>query len=199
MRGFTDRALILFSDLDEYLDRSDVYRQSYRKAVDNLVTYLKSAGISHDCLLTDRLACVFSFPHPRWIATGTREDMFFMHNFCDVPKHDAVPLKEELAAKVRKKFPIKRGLEPKERFDIVAKRVAMAERDIIASYNFVIVFGTAYSVKSKPNDGRAVLRINDRHFYTSMELSGSSVPINDFMQIPYANISLSEWGIYTNE
>ena len=70
------------------------------------------------------------------------------------------------------------------------------EKAIISTYAFVVVFGTEFRVKAKEGDGRAVLRINEKKFYTSMELSGESVSINDFLQIPYGNQCLSEWGKY---
>ena len=148
------------------------------------------------CLITDGLACSIPVPADKWLATGVREDMFFMVNYCGVPKYSVSPMPDSLSEQVRAKFPIKRGLTPKERFNIVSKRVNMAEKEIIKSYTFVIVFGKDFKVKSTANDGRAILRINERHFYTSMELSGSPVPINDFMQIPYANLCLSDWGKY---
>lgn len=197
MRGFTDKALILLSKADSFNECGSIYKYDYKVAVDNIIQYLDSMGISHDCLITDGLATNMNMHNPRWLATGAPEDMFFMRNFCGVPDYPVVDLDKDAVDLLRSKFAIKRGLSPEERFPIVSKRVKYVERSLIASYSFVVVFGTEFRVKSKEGDGRAVLRINEKKFYTSMELSGEQVPINDFLQIPYGNQCLSEWGKYS--
>ena len=196
MRGFTDTALILLSKPDSFEECGSIYKYDYKVAVDNIINYLDSMGISHDCLITDGLATNMNMHNPRWLATGAPEDMFFMRNFCGVPDYPVVDLDKDAVDLLRSKFEIKRGLSPEERFPIVSKRVKYMEKAIISTYAFVVVFGSEFRVKSKAGDGRAVLRINEKKFYTSMELSGESVSINDFLQIPYGNQCLSEWGKY---
>lgn len=196
MRGFTDRALVLLSNPHAYEECGSIYKYDYQKAIQNLVEYLEDVEIAHDCLLTDGLATHLDMHEPRWLATGAQEDMFFMRNYCSVPAYNAVAVDDETIQFLRGKFPIERGLSPEARFPIVSKRVKYIERELINSYQFIVVFGKEFSVKSKPDDGRAVLRVNEKRFYTSLELSGTSVPINDFLQIPYANQCLSEWGKY---
>lgn len=197
MRGFTDRALILLSSLQAYDECGSMYKYDYQVAIKNLVEYLGSVGISHDCLITDALATRMNMFSPRWLATSAPEDMFFMRNYCGVKDYATVELEDGVLEELRKKFPIQRGLTPNERYPIVAKRVKHIERSLIANYQFVIVVGKEFPVKSKPDDGRAILRVNEKKFYTSMELSGAEVPINDFLQVPYANQCLSEWGKYS--
>lgn len=194
MKGFTDRALVLLSSLEGYEECGSIYKYDYKVAIENLIGYLGSVGIAHDCLITDALATNMNMYNPRWLATGAPEDMFFMRNYCGVPEYEVVSLEEDALTTLRNKFPIKRGLSPEERFPIVARRVKFIERALIDSYKFVVVFGKKFPVKSKPDDGRAVLRINEKRFYTSMELSGTEVPIIEFLQVPYANQCLSEWG-----
>lgn len=196
MRGFTDKALILLSKPDSFEECGSIYKYDYKVAVDNIINYLDSMGISHDCLITDGLATNMNMHNPRWLATGAPEDMFFMRNFCGVPDYPVVDLDKDAVDLLRSKFEIKRGLSPEERFPIVSKRVKYMEKAIISTYAFVVVFGSEFRVKSKAGDGRAVLHINEKKFYTSMELSGESVSINDFLQIPYGNQCLSEWGKY---
>ena len=176
---------------------SPSYKYDYKVAVQNILTYLKSVGIQHDCLLTDALATLMPMGDARWLATGAPEDLFYMRSYCGVPDYDVVPLEAELMTRLRKKYPIKKGLTPETRFPIVAKRVKFAEQALISSYTFVVVFGKAFKVRSTEEDGRAILRINEKQFYTSLSLSGSEVPINDFMQVPYANQCLSDWGKYS--
>lgn len=196
MRGFTDKAIILLSKPDSFEECGSIYKYDYKVAIDNIISYLDSMDISHDCLITDGLATRMNMHNPRWLATGAPEDMFFMRNFCGVPDYPVVDLDKDSVDLLRSKFVIKRGLSPEERFPIVSKRVKYVEKAIISTYAFVVVFGTEFRVKSKEGDGRAVLRINEKKFYTSMELSGEPVSINDFLQIPYGNQCLSEWGKY---
>lgn len=196
MRGFTDRALLLLSKPEGFEECGSIYKYDYKVAIKNIVDYLRSVDISHDCLITDGLATSMDMHSPRWLATGTPEDMFFMRNFCGVPDYPVVNLEQGYVDKVRSKFEIKRGLSPEERFPIVSKRVKYVEKLLIDSYTFIVVFGDAFKVRTKPEDGRAVLRVHEKKFYTSMELSGDPVPINDFLQIPYGNQCLSEWGKY---
>lgn len=196
MKGFTDKALLLLSDPSDLEEVTTSFRVSYMKAVENIIEYLKDNGIQHYCLLSDALTSRINMHNPVWLATGDSADMFFMQNFCSVPKYEAQPLTEDLALKVRTKFPIERGLSPEERFDIVSKRVRFTERALISRFNFVVVFGKQYNPTTKPGDGRAVMRVDSHHFYTSLQLSGENIPINDFMQLSYANQCLSEWGKY---
>ena len=113
-----------------------------------------------------------------------------------VPDYPVVDLDKDSVDLLRNKFEIKRGLSPEERFPIVSKRARYMEKAMISSYAFVLVLGTELRVRPKEGDGRAVLRVNEKKFYTSMDLSGKPVSINDFLQIPYGNQCLSEWGKY---
>ena len=84
MRGFTDKALILLSKPDSFEECGSIYKYDYKVAIDNIINYLDSMGISHDCLITDGLATNMNMHNPLWLATGAPEDMFFMRNFCGV-------------------------------------------------------------------------------------------------------------------
>ena len=196
MRGFTDKALILLSDPDYYEEATPTFQLRYKTAVANIIDYLQSIGVQHYCLISDTLATRINMHKPVWLATGDPGDMFFMQNFCSVPSYKTQPLSEELASKVRKKFPIERGSSPADRFNVVAKRVRFVEKALCSDFNFIVVFGKTYNPVTKPGDGRAVMYVDSRHLNASMYLSGEPVSINDFMQLSYANISLSEWGKY---
>ena len=120
MRGFTDKALILLSKPDSFEECGSIYKYDYKVAIDNIINYLDSMGISHDCLITDGLATNMNMHNPLWLATGAPEDMFFMRNFCGVPDYPVVDLDKDSVDLLRNKFEIKRGLSPEERFPIVS-------------------------------------------------------------------------------
>jgi hypothetical protein len=197
MRGFTDRGLVLLSAAEDYYACGAAYKYDYKLAVSNVIHYMRSVGIAHDCFITDSLATGINMQDPTWLATGAQEDVFFMQNFAGVPKYELKPAEQELVSTIRAKFPIERGLEQSERLKIVAKRVQYVERSIISSYRFIVVFGKYFNVKSIEGDGRAVLRVNEKKFYTTLMLSGKEVPINSFLQIPHASLCLSNWGMYS--
>lgn len=81
-------------------------------------------------------------------------------------------------------------------FGLLKKVLAANEIFSNAMHEVVPEFIRKYRAAISRGIGRAVLRINEKKFYTSMELSGESVSINDFLQIPYGNQCLSEWGKY---
>ena len=106
MKGFTDKALILLSKPHGFEEYGSIYRYDYQLAVQNVVEYLHSMDVSHDCLITDGLAARMNMYNPRWLATGTPEDMFFMKNFCGVPDYPTVALSAELVERVRSKYEV---------------------------------------------------------------------------------------------
>lgn len=195
MRGFTEHALVLLSGLREFADSSPRYQYAYKQAVHNVLAYLSSVDIGHDCLITDALATHLNMEGARWLATGTPEDLFFIKNYCSVPDYETLSPKDKLLEKTREKYPIQRGMQAEDRFSIVSKRIAFIEKQLIQSYKFVVIFGKNFPVKSAEEDGRAILRINSKKFYTSLELSGEIVPINDFLQVDYASMCLCDWRI----
>lgn len=194
MRGFASNALLLFSDMNQVME-SHSFAGNYKLAVNNLLIYLDSVGIGHDCFISDELAFNLALPKTRWIATGASEDIFFMTKFCNVPSYDLVPLRDDLCQLIRDKHPLKRGMSQQERAKIIQKRVELAEKQLISSYQLVIVFGKNYRVKTREDDGRAVIHVK-KGFIPTLELSGKEVPINDFLQLPYGNLTLLEWGNY---
>ena len=64
MRGFTDKALILLSKPDSFEECGSIYKYDYKVAIDNIINYLDSMGISHDCLITDGLATNMNMHNP---------------------------------------------------------------------------------------------------------------------------------------
>lgn len=193
MKGFTDSALILLSNIEEFSQGCPNYQYMYRKAVHNLITYLNSMDIGHDCFITDSMATHLPMENVRWLATGAPEDMFFIKSYCSVPAYDSVPLSDNALALVRKRYPIPKGLTPEERFGIVSKRIKYCEREIIKSYKFVVVFGNQFVVHSKAEDGKAILYVNAKKFYTELMMGGEKMPINDFMRVDYASMCLCDW------
>lgn len=199
MRGFTDKALILLSDKESFLASHTLHRTLYQQSINNLIGYLQDMEMQHYCLISDGLAGCLNMHSPKWLSTAAPEDLFFMRTYCNIPDGVSESITTEQVELLRKKYPIARGIDPLDRLKIVANRVKYMEKQIISTFQFVVVFGSLYKVRTKENDGRAVLRINDKHFYTSMELSGQALPINEFLQIPYGNVSLSEWGKYSGK
>lgn len=196
MRGFTDEALLLFSKLDVYESGSRQYKCNYQLAVDNLLDYLADMGISHACLISDQSAPRLSLREPHWFDTGAREDMFFLHNFTYVPEYPSTPLDSVLISTLRKKYPLTRGMTIPEQAKVVGNRITYAEKALIGTFKFVVVFGEQFRVKSAEEDGRAILHVHEKTFQPSMVLSGNPVPINIFLQRSYANLCLTEWGKY---
>lgn len=196
MRGFTTKALLLLSSKSFFTSSSRSHKDLYVEGITNLLHYLQEMGVAADCLVTDSLALHLALDGITWRATGALEDLFFMQRYGGIKEVTSKPLAPAVVTSLRKKHPIQTGLDPVQRAEVVAKRVRYAERAIIKEYTFVVVVGKGFHVKGREADGKAIMRVNERTLVPELELSGAPVPINLFLQVPYANQSLIEWSKY---
>lgn len=199
MRGFADYALVLFSDYGKYAEASSEYRRHYMAAVKNLFAYLKSQQLWIRCLVTDPLACVLvgEFSEVEWQATENPGGLYFMYNNMRHFHIASEKLPKEIVAAMDAKYPIERGITKEMRMNLVSKRVAIAEKALIKQAKAVFCFGSAFKTYPKENDGRAVISINNQ-FIPSLKLSGNDAPIGSFLNVPWGNLSLTDWGKYLN-
>lgn len=200
MQGFTDKALVLLSQPDKFQEASGFYRNDYMTAVVNLLAYLHSVDITPVCLVTDGLAvkllnaldCIV------WQATEDAGGMFYIKSNVHPYKEPTAQLPANIKQVLDTKHPIERGMSMTERGVIEVKRVALAEKELIKSFNCVFVFGNLFKVRPKPEDGRAIFSINNQ-FIPTLKLSGYDAPINSFLGVPWGNLALTEWGKYNGK
>lgn len=196
MRGFTERALVLFSDPVKYDESLSYYRSEYRKALMALQIALSWADIKMACLCSDPLAVrlwsSLSFDTD-WFDVEDVGGMYFIHNNSDTPNFTrSIPISDALKEMLDKKVPIPRGITPEHRAFLTGKRVTIAEKFIITQEKLVFCFGNAYKTYPRANDGRACIQINNQ-FIPSLKLSGFDAPIAPFLNFDTANLALTEW------
>lgn len=192
MQGFTDRALILFSDINKYYDATSEWRTRYQQSLDNLVARLTLDNIQPCVLYTDALALVLKH-NAKVYATSDPSDMFFMKTH-GMPELDTVPLAKDIVDSIRKKYPIDKGITTEARGYIVEHKTAMAEREIIKSFKLIFVFGSLYKPKTKPGDDRAVITISQQ-FIPFLKLSGYDAQVGAFLQYPGATSPMYDWSV----
>lgn len=195
MKGFAASALILLSDIDKYNETYGGYKQQYKQALDNLFAYLNTAEMRPLALVTDPLALELLAGRNDilWLCTENNANMYFMQRYCglNLPKNNE-PLPLDITKELDHKYPINRGISQQARGYAVSKRVSLAERKLMERETVVFVFGSLFKPKSKENDGRAVIYI-DNAFIPKLKLSGCDSPINPFLGFDRANLALFDW------
>ncbi len=197
MRGFASSALILLPSMEDYTEAYGGYKEQLHKAVRNLLTYLKAMEITPTFFVTDQLATTLYANEAgvAWQATENPGGMYFLQNNMNIPVFERLrPIPPVCLQDIDKKFPVERGLSGAQRQYTEAKRVNRAEKLIIETQPVVFMFGKQYSLRSKPDDGRALFFINSQ-FIPKLKLSGYDANINAFLGFPGANMALTEWRV----
>ena len=192
MQGFTDRALICFSDVDKYNSATSMWRSWYQKSLDNLCARLALDNITPCVMYTDPLALVLKHSC-EVLATSDRADMFFMATH-GMPKLATTPLDKRIVDLLNKKFPTERGITADARGYLIGKRTALAERELLKEFKLVIAFGTLYKPKTKDGDERAIITVSQQ-FIPHLKLSGFDAQIGAFMQYPGATAPMYDWSV----
>lgn len=197
MKGFADYALVLLSERQKYMEASGLWRNQYVQALDNLIKYLHRNDIWIRFLATDPLAQLLLDGNElvEWQATENTGGMYFLNTQGGVPRHQYIKLPTEVEEAMNKKFPIERGLNTERRMYLTDKRVALAEKSLIGQAQCVFCFGKLFRPKSSPEDGRAIISINNQ-FIPSLKLSGYDTSPSLFFDATWGNLSLTEWGRY---
>lgn len=201
MKGFSDTTLILFSDPRKYVEATGLWRRQYALAVSNLLQYLSDKDTWVRCLITDPLSVSLIDKETRgveWYATENPGGMYFItHNSSAPDDLPMVKLQSDIVELLDKKFPIERGCTVEERGYRTSKRVSLAEKTLIQRSKCIFCFGKLFNPHPKENDGRAVIFINNQ-FIPTLKLSGHDAPISSFLDVPWGNLALTEWGRYLN-
>lgn len=201
MKGFDNKALMLFPKLENYQNRSIGYKYNMKKAVTNMLRYLASIGIEPHVFYTDDVAREIKMPEFKWVSTLGKADRYFISKKC-VGCGDALTIPmvefEDVYNAVLAKDPGSLEMSDNERFEMIIRHTAKAASKIIPKYKIVIHFlvpsKAQYKVVSKPNDGRIRIDVNAFTFSPTAYLGGNEENICDLLGVPYASRSLDVWG-----
>lgn len=200
MRGFDDKALILFPAYEHWESKNATFKYSIVKSVNHLCTYLDSVGITPYAFYTDDIARKINPPAFKWINPVGKADLFFMSTYCDNCA-DAMtrPMLEypEIVQKVIAKDPGSVDMTTENRFEMVNRHVKKALSVIIPQYKIVFHFAlknrSQYKVTTKEGDCKIRVNIDYATTTPTVYLSGKVEDAVDILGVPYANRSLENW------
>ncbi len=202
MRGFDDKALLLFPNLSLYEEANTRYRFFIQKAALNMVKYLRNINMEPQAFLTDDLALKLPDLDLRYVSTLTRGDLFFATNNCDIPKNalqmDLVTY-PDIVDEIAEKDKISADLDTSERFEHILTRDKKAITSIIPMYKVVINFykkgSTRYRVVVKPNGGKIRLIVDASTFMIDAYINNVKENPIDLLGVDYGNKSLLNWEV----
>lgn len=209
MRGFDDKALILYPYMDSYENRPTNYKSQFRKAHDNLYRYLLSQDITPHVFYTDDLARLFKLPEERYVRTLPMADLFFVSNNCDgmadarqLVTDPTVVQDSELDALINKvvaKNPGSLDMSVEQRFELVTQHNSAVVKQLIPQYKIVIHFmfqhKMQYKVTSKDGDNRIRINIEANTFTPRVYVGGSEENAIDVLNVSYGNRALDLWEV----
>lgn len=201
MKGFDDKALILFPAYSHYEMKSSTYKYQFKTAVQNLITYLKSVDIEPHVFYVDDIARELAFPEFKYVSTfGTSDKYFISKNVAGCSNALTLPMItfDDIYNEVLAKDPGSSDESVEARFETVLNHSSKAAAKIIPKYKIVVHFllpnKSQYRVTSKPCDGKIRINVNANTFSPTVYLSGMEENACDLLNVPYANRSLDVWG-----
>ena len=200
MRGFDDKALILFPTLEFYEEKSLRYRYEFQQSVKKLLAYLDSIGMEAHTFITDDLAWKLPDTKFRWVSTLNRGDLFFVTNNCGVPKSimraDIIEF-PDIVSGIAEKDELPGDISIEDRFSHILARDKKTITSIIPLYRVVVQFykrkETRYRVVIKPNGGKIRLRIDLDSFKVTTYINDIEENPIDILGVDYGNKSLVNW------
>lgn len=202
MKGFADKALLLFPISDYYESHSVAYKCKFKKCVKNMCDYLHSQGMQVHAFLTDDVALIHKDMVDKWVSPLSKADRFFASKYCEGMQNalgtEAVEFPEVYAECARKDAG-NPDMSTVERFELVSKHCKQACSSIIPTYSVVVHFQLKsklqYKVTSKPGDNRIRIDVDINSFTPKVFMSGSEVHPCDALGVPYANRNLASWEV----
>ena len=201
MKGFTKKGILILPK-DETINRFDAgYTLMLKRSVLNLIKFFKGIDIELSCFTTDEVATKFKLEGIGWINSSAPEDLRFIQNNCEgmaeLPEGENAS--EDLYAKARKKYAVKRGMDLDTRFEIAVKRDQMTAAQIIKESKLVITLenknNSYFRTDSRPADQRVVIRVNYTNFIATGQLSGNPIDIISLLQDKRTAKPVNTWEV----
>lgn len=202
MRGFDDKALILFMKQEVYDEKPYEYKYKLRHGVANLVAYLQSMDIEPHVLYTDDVAREMANPGFKYVSTLARGDKFFLsrnvEGTSDALNRDMIEF-PNIYNEILMKDPGTENMTREQRFEMVLRHDQKAAAKIIPQYKIVFHFlmkGNAkYTATSKPNDEKIRVNISVHNFTPTVFMGGMEEDACSVLNVPFASRPLVNWGL----
>lgn len=202
MRGFDNKALILFPYMENYSSKNYNYKYQFRMAITNLCKYLKSMDIEPHVFYSDDVARELRNDDFVWVSTLSKADSFFAQKYCDGMK-DAMTLPtiqfEDIYNEVTAKDPGDPNMPVQQRFEMVLRHVSKTVAKIIPKYKIVIHIRfknkQQYKVASKAGDSKIRVNVDANTFLPTCYMGGIEMNSCDLLDLACASRSLDVWEI----
>ena len=201
IQGFTAHALVIYPFIADYRGRGSRYFMHMNAAATNLQKYLRKNNISYDCYITDDVARECTVQPDRWLQTLNPGDMFFVKRNCEGMDGSFTNTVEfaDTWESVGQAYPNERGVSIDRRFELVLKRDTKARREIMKTYQMVILFkqpkSPAMRITTKAGSGVLYVEIDNTTFITKCYMSDMEVDPISILGIPNGNMPAYEWEV----
>lgn len=206
MKGFDNKALVLFPKMENYEFKGAAYKYQFKTAVDKLCKYLKSIGMEPHVFYTDDVGREINHKDFKWVSTLSKADRFFVSKYCDGTSGAlTTPMIEydDIYNEVTAKDPGTVDMSVEERFEMVLRHDLKAANKLIPTYkvvcHFLIKGKSKYKVTSKQGDGKIRVNINANNFMPTVYMGGNEENACDLLGVPYANRCLELWEVKDND
>lgn len=202
MKGFDDKALILFPSLTKFDNASSLWCDNFRTALLKLKDYLKERDIAFHAFYTDDVARKYDALVDVWVSSLSKPDLFFASRNCEGMSNAMtrqmiqVP---ELYEEIARKDMVEPKASAEERFAMVLRHDSAACTEIIKTYkivwNFAKKSSSQYKVKSTSGDNRLVITVDPDTLQCTAVMSGSKIDITDVLQLPSGARAINLWEV----
>ena len=163
--------------------------------------YLRKNNITYDCFITDDAARESTVQPDRWLQTLNAGDMFFVKRNCVGMDGSFTNVIEfpEIWESVSVAYPNERGVSADRRFELVLKRDSKARREIMKTYQMVVLFkqpkSPAMRITTKAESGVLYMEIDNTTFISKCFMSDMEVDPISLLGIPNGNMPAYEWEV----
>lgn len=202
MRGFADKALVLFPRKEDFEAKPVGWRSKFSAAYNNLYLYFKSRDIDVHVFYTDDVGRMYVSTKDNYIGTLSKADLFFVSKHCvGMEAAMSIPKIEfpDIYAEIARKDMVAPNASEMERFNMVLRHANDAAKQIMQDYSIIVNFmkksSPQYKVKPKLDDGRILVNVDIDNFVPECFMSGTSVDTIDVFDLKCANRAMHSWEV----
>jgi len=200
MKNFTDSALILLPEADQYFNKSDEFRIHFEASLKKMISFVKRVAEAEVfCFTTDEVAVYLDPADVSWLNISAPEDLNFIRRNCyelrNMPK--GKDLSDEMYDNARIKFPATMKMNAEDRFSLAVKREKLTRKKVIADCKLVISFenqnSTQYNPQKEIKEDRIVLLVRPSSFTVKAFYHGEEIDTTEILGEGYTLRPLYNW------
>lgn len=200
MKGFAERAIIIFPKPESVVNKHSSHMERLRSTIKNLTLYFTAQGIQLYHLSTDELALRMNMPGIKHMSNVTQGDNLFIKTNC--PGFESLVQGEEFHAvsqrEAVKRYPINKDMDLETRFNTILKREKYMAKEILSNERIIINLALnrnqTYKVPaSVEGESRVIIKPNQVTNQVEIELGGIYIPPIDILNFNGATRPIHLW------